>query len=119
MKHKPESLIFSPDMELALGDLEHRKELDYLIGKVFVRTDVNQDDVSKGLFKILFAGIVMSQYPLSKGITDQMWECELAVYPRRKFKSDIFLGWRIDQVLTSGWMDSKVWTPISTSSRKK
>jgi len=42
---------------------------------------------------------------------DEMWEVEIIIIPKRKFKMErkIFEGCRIDQMLTWGFADSRKW----------
>ena len=63
----------------------------------------------------LFAGSI---YPLDEKPLEgadgnhQMWECEVIIIPRRKFKDEgTFRGYRIDQVLTSQFGNREMWQP--------
>jgi len=58
----------------------------------------------------LFAGVIAGDAPQGADGNHQMWECEIIVIPRRKFRDDgRFNGHRIDQLLTGHFGDREMW----------
>lgn len=74
---------------------------------------IEKGDVAEDLFRVMIAGVGMFEnklFNLTKKNQQEMWECEIIIKPRRKYKDkEIYKGMRIDQVLRGNYEDPNRW----------
>ena len=92
-----------------LAEWEHGKGAFKALTKLVL---CGRDSVG-GLAKMTFGGVFLSEEMQIDHDDWEMWECEIIIIPKRKYKNDpeksMYGGMRIDQILTSQYAHPETW----------
>ena len=76
------------------------------VAKLFARNQGSGSDIAR----TMIAGVLLTpdNDPIADEESDEMWECEVIIIPRAKFKGKKFRGHTVDQVLRE-YADRENW----------